>query len=55
MERQHVSMASTAIEASGADVWDALVNPATAKAYFFGAEVQPNKPLQPTSRVDVGS
>ena len=32
-------MASTAIEASGADVWDALVNPATAKAYFFGAEV----------------
>jgi len=39
MERQHVSVASTAIEASGADVWDALVNPATAKAYFFGAEV----------------
>ena len=32
-------MASIAIEASGADVWDALVNPATAKAYFFGAEV----------------
>jgi uncharacterized protein YndB with AHSA1/START domain len=39
MERQHVSMASTAIEASGADVWEALVNPATAKKYFFGAEV----------------
>jgi uncharacterized protein YndB with AHSA1/START domain len=39
MERQHVSRASTAIEASGADVWDALVNPTTAKAYFFGAEV----------------
>src|SRR5688572_16900231 len=39
MERQHVSMASTAIEASGTDVWDALVNPATTKAYFFGAEV----------------
>jgi hypothetical protein len=39
MERRHVSMASTAIEASGSDVWDALVNPATAKAYFFGAEV----------------
>ena len=40
MERQYVSMASTSIEASGADVWDALVNPATAKAYFFGAEVR---------------
>jgi len=39
MERQHVSMASIAIEASGADVWDALVNPAIAKAYFFGAKV----------------
>lgn len=39
MERQHVSMASIAIDASSADVWDALVNPATAKAYFFGAEV----------------
>jgi uncharacterized protein YndB with AHSA1/START domain len=40
MERQHVSKASIAIEASGADVWDALVNPASAKAYFFGAEVR---------------
>ena len=39
MERKHVSRASIAIEASSADVWDALVNPATAKAYFFGAEV----------------
>jgi uncharacterized protein YndB with AHSA1/START domain len=39
MERQHVSRASIAIEASSADVWDALVNPATVKAYFFGAEV----------------
>jgi uncharacterized protein YndB with AHSA1/START domain len=35
-----MSMASTAIKASGADVWDALVNPAKAKAYFFGAEVR---------------
>ena len=40
MERKHVSRASIAIEASGANVWDALVNPATAKAYFFGAEVR---------------
>ena len=32
-------MASIAIEASSADVWDALVNPLIAKAYFFGAEV----------------
>src|SRR5215212_4873162 len=39
MERKHVSRASIAIEASSADIWDALVNPATAKAYFFGAEV----------------
>ena len=39
MERKHVSRASIAIEASSADVWDALVNPATAKAYFFGAKV----------------
>lgn len=40
MEREHVSRASIAIAASSADVWDALVNPATAKAYFFGAEVR---------------
>ncbi len=40
MERPHVSKASTAIDASGADVWDALVNPATAKTYFFGADVR---------------
>ena len=40
MERKHVSRASIAIEASRADVWDALVNPATAKEYFFGAEVR---------------
>jgi len=39
MERRHVSTASIAIEASSADVWDALVNPAIAKAYFFGAKV----------------
>lgn len=39
MERKLVSRASIAIEASSADVWDALVTPATAKAYFFGAEV----------------
>jgi uncharacterized protein YndB with AHSA1/START domain len=32
------SMASIAIEASSADVWDALVNPATAKAYFAEPE-----------------
>ena len=40
MERKHVSRATVAIRASGADVWDALVNPATVKAYFFGARVQ---------------
>ena len=39
MEREHVSRASIAIEASSADVWDALVNPATASKYFFGAKV----------------
>jgi len=39
MERKYVSRASIAIEASGTDVWDALVNPATAKEYFFGAKV----------------
>ena len=39
MERKHVSRASIEIEASSADVWDALVNPATAKEYFFGAKV----------------
>ena len=39
MEREHVSRASITIEASGADVWDALVNPVTAKKYFFGAKV----------------
>ena len=40
MERKHVSRASIAIEASSADVWAALVNPATAREYFFGAKVQ---------------
>jgi len=40
MERKHVSRASIEIEASSADVWDALVNPATAKEYFFGAKVR---------------
>ena len=40
MERRHVSRASIEIEASSADVWDALVNPATAKEYFFGAKVR---------------
>lgn len=39
MERKHVSRASIAIAASRAEVWEALVNPATAKAYFFGAKV----------------
>ena len=39
MERKHVSRASITIEASGADVWDALVNPTTAREYFFGAKV----------------
>ena len=39
MERKHVSRASIEIEASSADVWAALVNPATAKEYFFGAKV----------------
>jgi uncharacterized protein YndB with AHSA1/START domain len=40
MEGRHVSRASIEIEASSADVWDALVNPATAKEYFFGAKVR---------------
>jgi uncharacterized protein YndB with AHSA1/START domain len=40
MERRHVSRASIEIEASSADVWDALVNPAAAKEYFFGAKVR---------------
>lgn len=39
MERQHVSRAFTEIAASSAEVWDALVTPATAKQYFFGADV----------------
>jgi uncharacterized protein YndB with AHSA1/START domain len=39
MERRHVSRASIAIDASSAEVWDALVNPATAREYFFGAKV----------------
>ena len=39
MERQHVSRASIEIAASSAEVWEALVNPATAKTYFFGADV----------------
>jgi len=39
MEGKHVSTASIAIEAASADVWDALVNPATARKYFFGATV----------------
>ena len=39
MEREHISRASIVIQASRADVWDALVNPATAKQYFFGANV----------------
>jgi uncharacterized protein YndB with AHSA1/START domain len=39
IERQHVSMASVAISGSSADAWDALVNPAIAKEYFFGATV----------------
>jgi uncharacterized protein YndB with AHSA1/START domain len=34
-----VSMASIAIDASSEDVWDALVNPAKARKYFFGAKV----------------
>ena len=39
MERDYVSRASLAIRASSADVWEALVNPAAAKQYFFGAKV----------------
>jgi len=39
MERKHVSRASVEIAASNADVWDALVTSATARKYFFGAEV----------------
>jgi uncharacterized protein YndB with AHSA1/START domain len=40
MEREHVSRASIEIDASSADVWDALVNPTTAREYFFGADVR---------------
>ena len=40
MERTHVARASIEIDASSADVWDAHVNPTTAKKYFFGAEVR---------------
>lgn len=40
MERQHVSRASTEIAASSAEVWNALVTPATAKQYFLGADVR---------------
>lgn len=39
MERRHVSRASIEIAASSIDVWDALVTPALAKEYFFGADV----------------
>lgn len=39
MDRPHVSTASITIQASTADVWNALVNPDIAKAYFFGAKV----------------
>lgn len=39
MDRRHVSRAAIEIAASSADVWNALVNPATAKKYFFGAEL----------------
>lgn len=40
MDRRHVSRTSIEIAASSADVWDALVNPATAKKYFFGADAR---------------
>ena len=39
MQREHVSRASVVIKGSSSDVWDALVNPATARQYFFGAKV----------------
>jgi uncharacterized protein YndB with AHSA1/START domain len=39
MKRDYVSRASLAIRASSADVWEALVNPAAAKQYLFGAKV----------------
>lgn len=40
MGRNHVSRASIEIAASIEHVWNALVTPATAKEYFFGAEIQ---------------
>jgi uncharacterized protein YndB with AHSA1/START domain len=40
MERKHVSRASIDIEAPRAEVWDALVDPATVRRYFFGAMVR---------------
>lgn len=39
MEREHVSSASVAINASSAAVWGALVSAAAAKRYFFGAKL----------------
>jgi len=35
-----VAKASTTIDAPAANVWDALVNPATIKKYMFGADVR---------------
>lgn len=39
MDREHVSRASIAINASSTAVWAALVSPVAAKQYFFGAAV----------------
>jgi hypothetical protein len=40
MERRHVSRASITIDAASAEVWHALVDPAAAKQYFFGADMR---------------
>ncbi len=38
MDRGYIAEKSIAINAPIADVWDALVNPATIKQYMFGAD-----------------
>ncbi|MEQ8683865.1 MAG: SRPBCC domain-containing protein [Imperialibacter sp.] len=39
MKREHISNVSIDIQATPEAVWDALVTPAIAKKYFFGADV----------------
>ncbi|MCB0565026.1 MAG: SRPBCC domain-containing protein [Phaeodactylibacter sp.] len=39
MDRKYISKSTIDIQAPVAKVWDALINPAIAKEYFFGAEI----------------